>query len=64
MLTMQFLETVIRADKIAVSSDLNEQGQSLTCAWNICNIELLTTWTHSIPIEHWEVPKLITELSV
>ena len=29
---IQFLEAVIRADKIAVSSDLNEQGQSLACA--------------------------------
>ena len=29
--TVQFLGVVIRADKIAVSSDLNEHGQSLTC---------------------------------
>ena len=43
MLTIQFLEIVIRADKIAVSSDLNEQGQSLTCVWNVYNIELLST---------------------
>ena len=64
MLTMQFLRAVIRADKITVSSDLNEQGQSLTCAWNVCNIELLITWIYPMPIEHWEVSTLITELSV
>ena len=61
---VQFLGAVMRADKIAVSSDLNEQGQYLVWAWNVCNILLFEIWAHPMPIEHCEVPKLMTEPSV
>ena len=61
---VQFLGAVIRADKIAVSSDLNKQGQYLVWAWKVWSTESFDTWTHPIPIEYCEVPKFITEPSV
>ena len=35
MFTVQFRGAVIRADRIATSSALNKQGQSLIWAWNV-----------------------------
>jgi hypothetical protein len=61
---VQFLGAVIRAVRIAVSSALNEQGQYLIWAWKVCIILLFKIWAHPMPIEHCEVPRLMTEPSV
>ena len=62
--TEQFLGAVIIAERIASISALKEHGQSLTCAWNELIVVELLTWTQPMPIEHWEVPRLMTEPSV
>jgi len=64
MFIVLFLRAVMKANRMVVSSVLNEQGQSFIWAWNVCRIELLEIWTYPIPIEHCEVPKSITEPSV